>query len=197
MKKHLAVALAALSLHTAQAQQVKITWGEESKTELDYNSFVRGNGNDMIKLCFEYHGGGMFGGKRTITPILARYNDKLAELNVRKYEVDESNISFNNLLSIRGKVYMFTNQYDKETKSTTFFCQPISITTLQPEGKSINLGSFDAINKSSQSTVGYHISKDSSKILMFGLSPYSKKDNEKYYIGLYDNSMKKQWENTV
>jgi hypothetical protein len=64
-------------------------------------------------------------------------------------------------------------------------------------GKPLNLGSFDAIKKSSQSTVGYEISKDSSKILMFGLSPASKKDNEKYYIGVYDNNMSKQWENTV
>jgi hypothetical protein len=197
MKKLMAVLTAALTLNALHAQQVKITWGEESKTELDYNSFVRGTGSDMIKLCFEYHGGGMFGGKRTITPVLARYNEKLSELNVRKYEVEESNISFNNLLSIKGNIFMFTNQYEKETKSTTFYCQPINISNLQPKGKSINLGSFDAINKSSQSTVGYHISKDSSKILMFGLSPYSKKDNEKYYLGLYDNSMTKLWDNTI
>jgi hypothetical protein len=92
---------------------------------------------------------------------------------------------------------MFTSQYDKDNKSTNFFCQKINITNLNPEGKPVNLGSFDAVNKKSQSTVGYEVSKDSSKILMLGLSPFSKKDNEKYYMAVYDNSMKKMWDNTV
>jgi hypothetical protein len=88
MKKFFGVVLASLCITAADAQKVKITWGEESKSELDYNSFVNGQGTDMIKLCFESSGGGMFS-KRTITPILVRYNDKLAETNVRKFEVDD------------------------------------------------------------------------------------------------------------
>jgi|GEM_PF-1513928 len=197
MTKFLTAALISLSFTASTAQQVKINWGEESKTELVFNSFVNGQGTDMIKLCFESHGGGLFSGARKITPILVRYSDKLSELNVRKYEVDEDNMQFNTLLSVKGKLYMFTNRYDKESKSTTFYCQALDITTLNPVGKVITLGSFDAINKSSQSTVGYELSQDSSKILLFGLSPYSKKDNEKYYMAVYDNDMKKIWENTV
>lgn len=197
MRKPLIALMAILLSNYLNAQQVKLTWGEESKIELDYNSFVVGKNNDMIKLCFEYHGGGLFGGKRTTTPVLARYNDKLSELNLRKYEVDDNNINFNNLMSVKGRIYLFTSQYDKESKSTSFFVQPLNIESLQPEGKVVNLGAFDAINKSSQSSVGYGLSKDSSKVLMFGLSPYSKKGNEKYYMGVYDQDMKKIWQNTV
>lgn len=197
MKRPLIVLLVTALSITSYAQQVKITWSEESKTELDYNSFVNGKGTDMIKLCFEYHGGGLFGGKRTVTPVLARYNDKLAEMNVRKYEVEENSINFNNLMSVKGRIYLFTSQYDKDSKSTSFYCQPLHIDNLNADGKIINLGSFDAINKTSQSHVGYGLSKDSSKILMFGLSPYSKKGNEKYYMAVYDQDMKKQWQNTV
>jgi hypothetical protein len=182
---------------TVMSQKVRINWSEESKIELDYNSFVNGNGTDMIKLCFDYKKSGFLGRKRTVIPILARYNDKLAEQTVREYTVDDDNIIFNNLMSVKGRIYLFTSQYDKESKSTSFFCQPLNIQTLNTEGKVITLGSFDAINKSSQSTVGYGLSKDSTKILMFGLSPYSKKENEKYYMGVYDQDMKKVWQNTV
>lgn len=196
MKRFFLAALAVCCLGAANAQKVKVTWGDESKSELDYNSFVNGQGSDMIKLCFESHGGGMFS-KKSITPILVRYNDKLSEMNVRKYEVDDKNISFNNLLSVKNRLFMFTSQYDKETKSTSYYCQPLNIQNLNPDGKSINLGSFEAVNKTSQTTVGYELSKDSSKIMMFGSAPVSKKENEKYYMAVYDNTMKKLWDNTV
>lgn len=184
-------------LSFSHAQQVTLKWGEESKVELSYNSFVSGKGTDMIKLCFEYSGGGLFGGKRTTTPIISRYTDKLNEQAVKRYEVNEDGISFNNLMSIKDNLYIFTSQYVKDTKSTSFYCQPLDIVSLNPVGKPKNLGSFDAVNKTSQSVVGYEFSKDSSKILMFGASPYSKKDNEKYYMAVYDNGMNKLWDNTV
>ncbi|MFL9482475.1 hypothetical protein ACI6Q2_06815 [Chitinophagaceae bacterium LWZ2-11] len=183
-------------LNFAGAQKVKVNWGEESKTELEYKSFVNGSGTDMIKLCFE-NKYTVLGAKKSITPTLVRYDEKLAEKNAKKFEVDDKNIKFDNLLSIKGRLYMFTNQYDPSSKITGFYCQPINITTLALEGTPINLGSFDAINKSTQSSVGYEISKDSSKILMFGLAPSSKKDNEKYYMGVYDYNMNKLWGRTV
>ena len=197
MLKYFTCFLLTTSFFVASAQKVKVTWGEESKIELTYNSFVNGEGTDMIKLCTESHGGGLFSGKRTITPILSRYNDKLAETNVRRYEVDDNNINLNNLLSIKGKIFMLTSQYDKESKSTSYYSQGINIKSLQPEGKPINLGSFEALNKTSISSVGYVLSKDSSKMMVLALSPYSKKENEKYYMAVYDNLMNKMWDNTV
>jgi hypothetical protein len=178
------------------AQQVKVNWGDESKTELGFGSFVNGQGSDMIKLCFDYSGGGLFS-KKVETPVLTRYNDKLAEQNVKSFTADEKGVSYDNLMSIKGKLFLFTERYDKDSKSTDFMCQQVNITTLETVGAIIDLGSFDAVGKSSQSTVEYELSKDSSKVLMFGVSPQSKKDNQKYYIGVYDNNMKKIWENTV
>lgn len=177
------------------AQQVTINWGEESKAELRFGSFVKGDGANSIKLCFE--GGSSLFSNKVATPVLVNYSDKLAELNVRKFEVTEKNVSFNNLLSVKGKLFMFTNQYDKEVKATTFFSQEIDPKTLVVKGTNVSLGSFESVKKSAQSTVSYELSKDSSKILMFGLAPRSSKENERYYIGVYDNDMKKHWEKTV
>lgn len=196
MKQFLLLEFLFLTFFSVNAQKVKVTWGEVSKIELDYKSFVNGSGSDMIKLCTESNGGGLFS-KKTITPVLARYNDKLTELNVRKYEVDNSGISFKNLLSIKGKVFMFTSEYDKETKSTIYYSQEIDIKNLNPIGKPINMGSFEALNKTSTSSVDFIISKDSTKLMTLAFSPFSKKGNEKYYMAVYDNNMKKMWENTV
>jgi hypothetical protein len=195
MAKTYLLAAALLFITSVNAQKVTVTWGEESKKELDYQSLVNGQGSDMVKLCFETHGGGFK--KKTITPILSRYNDKLAEVTTREIGADDNDVVFNELISIKKKLFLFTSQYDKGEKSTNFYCQPMNITTLNSEGPNISLGSFDAIKKTSQTTVGYFLSSDSSKIMMFGKAPYKKKENEKYYMGVYDQDMKKMWDNTV
>ena len=197
MKKLFAAILVLVSVQYAFSQKVVINWGEESKKELSFGSFVIGNGTDMIKLCFDIKRKGFMGKNSTSTPVLTRYNDKLAEQAEREIEADEDGVKFNNLLSIKGKIFLFTNRYDKETKTTNFYCKPVNIQTLNPEGKLINLGTFDAVKKSSQASVGYEFSKDSSKVIMFGKNAYKKDENEKYYIGVLDNNMSKLWEKTV
>jgi hypothetical protein len=181
----------------SNAQKVNINWGTESKKELTFGSYVKGKGNEMIKLCFEEKHSGFLGRTVTSTPVLTRFSDKLDELGERVYEVDDKNISFNNLLSIKGKLFLFTSQYDKESKTTNYYCQGVNIETLNTEGKVINLGAFDAVSKTSQSSIGYEISKDSTKILMFGNNAYKKNENEKYYIAVFDNTMKKLWDKTI
>lgn len=178
------------------AQKVKVSWSEESKQELRYGSLVKGNGTEMIKLCFEDKGGGFFS-KRTTTPILSRYNNKLVEQGVKSYTVAEDNIVFNGLVSAKGNLFLFTNQYDKESKSTSFYAQKIDAQTLNPSGKATTVAVMSALDRGRQSTGHYELSKDSSKILFFGLSPYSKKDVEKYYMSVYDAGMNKLWDNTV
>ncbi len=197
MKQLIVWAALLLPMTRLIGQKVTINWGEESKKELTFRSFVKGGGSDMVKLCLDIKTKGFLGRNTTITPVLTRYNDKLTEQAERVIEADEEGIEFNDLLSIKGKLFMFTSQYDKDSKTTNYYCQQLNISTLNPEGKAINMGTFDAVKKSSQSAVGYELSQDSSKVLMFGTSAYKKDQNEKYFIRVLDNNMKKLWEKTV
>lgn len=181
--------------YVCAAQKVKLTWSEESKKELKYGSLVQGNGTEMIKLCFDVEGG-MFK-KTVITPILSRYNNRLQEQGVRSFVADQEGLRFDNLLSVRNNLFLFTNFYDKEQKATTYYAQKIESKTLAPDGKPIALGTLNAISRFSQSSVNYELSKDSSKVLFFGQAPYKKKQTEKYFMGVYDVTMKKIWDNTV
>lgn len=174
----------------AQAQKTTLTWGQESKNDVTYNSFVRGSSNDLIKLCFEEKG-------RTITPIMTRYNDKLNEVSSNAISVDQDGVLFDRLLGVKDGLFFFTNIYDKKSKTTSFYCQPLDIKTFNREGVNINLGTFAAFRKKEQASVQYHISGDSTKLLMMGLSPYSKDEAEKYYISVYDYKMSKLWDKTV
>ena len=197
MKKTiLAPILILLFTQIANAQQTRITWGDLSKIELTFNSFVKGAGSDMIKLCLDEKKAGFFS-KGKMTPILVRYDNKLQEKNVQEYKADEDGVKLDKVLSIRGKLYLFTNRYDKDSKSTSYMCVPIDIVTLKATGKIINLGSFEAISKNKQSDVEYELSSDSTKLIMFGKAPTAKKENEKYYMGVYDENMNKLWNKTV
>ena len=197
MKKMVFMLLLALPAANLSAQKVTINWGEESKKELEFRSFVKGAGSDMVKLCFDVKKKGFFGSKSTYTPVLTRYSDKLAEQAERVIEADEDGVVFNAMLSIKGKLFLFTSQYDKDSKTTSYYCQPLNIQTLNPDGKMINMGTFDAVKKTNQSSVGYEFSKDSSKVLMFGNNAVKKNENEKYFIKVLDNNMMKLWDKTI
>jgi hypothetical protein len=192
MKKLFFYSMFLIAVSSATAQKVTIAWGEEGKKELTFWNFLKGQGTDMIKLCLDAK---LF--KKKVTPVLTRYDDKLTVQAESAISVDEDNIVFNNLFSVKGKIFLITTQYDKETKTTTYFAQAMNIQTLNPEGKVINLGAFDAVKKSSQSSVGFELSADSTKVLMFGTAPYDKKANQKYYMAVLDNNMKKLWDKSV
>ncbi len=190
LKKFITFSFLAASAIAAHAQSVTLTWSAESKTDVTYNSFVRGSSGDFIKLCFEEKG-------RDITPIMTGYNAKLSEVATNTLYVDQDNVKFDRLLSLKENLFFFTNIYDKKSKTTSFYCQPLDIKTFKNKGQNIALGTMEAIKKSAQSSVSYQLSEDSTKVLMMGLSPYSKAEAEKYYMGVYDEKMTKLWDKTI
>ena len=201
--KKLIVALSFLTCYlTATAQKATIVWGQESKKETSFGSLVMGSNGEIIKLSYEYKGGGMFGGRQTVTPILTRYDNRFNEVKSNSFVVDEKGIRMSGILRIKNLIYLMSNKYDKDSKSTSYFAQAINVTSLNTEGPVINFGSFDAagggfFSGTTESTVKFIQSKDSSKLLVFAMTPYNKKENEKYYMAVYDDNMKKLWEKTV
>ena len=186
----------------AQSQKATITWGAESKKESSFGGLIMGANGEMLKLSYEYKGGGMFGGKLTVTPSITRYDTRFNEQKTNTFAVDEKGIRMNGFLRVKNLVYLMSNKYDKDSKSTSYLAQPINVSTLNPEGAVVNFGSFEAsgggfFSGTSESIVKFVQSKDSSKLLVFALTPYNKKENEKYYMAVYDDNMKKLWEKTI
>jgi len=187
----------------AHSQKATITWGAESKKESAFGGLIMGANGEMLKLSYEYKGGGMFGGKLSVTPSITRYDTRFNEQKTNTFEVDEKGIRMNGFLRVKNLVYLMSNKFDKESKSTSYLAQPINVSTLNPEGAVISFGSFEASGGGffsggpSESTVKFVQSKDSSKLLVFALTPYNKKENEKYYMAVYDDNMKKLWEKTI
>jgi hypothetical protein len=191
----------------SNAQKATITWGEISKKETVFQQMIAGSDGEIIKLSSEVKGGGVSlfgfgGGGATYTPVLTKYDNKFNDIKSNTFAADEKGTRMNGFLRIKNLIYLMGNKYDKETKSTSYFAQPINVNTLNTEGGLVNFGSFEArgggwFSGPSESIVKFISSKDSSKLLVFALTPYNKKENEKYYMAVYDDNMKKLWEKTV
>ena len=190
IKKLSPILLIILTVNFAKAQEVNLTWSPESKTELEYYSFVKGKGSDLVKLCFEKK-------SKTAIPVVTRYDKNLEEQTVHNLSVDRKGIKFNNFLSVKDRLFFYTNFYDKDSKATSFYCQQLDIKTFDALGENIDLGTFDSHNKNTQASAEFSFSKDSTKILMVSLSPYEANETEKYYMSVFDNKMVKIWDNTV
>ncbi len=189
----------------SNAQKATITWGEMSKKETQFEQMINGSDGEIIKLSTEVKGGGgLFGigANFKYLPILTKYDKRFNEIKSNNFPADEKGTRMNGFLRLKNLIYLMSNRYDKETKSTNYFAQPINVNTLNTEGGLVNFGSFEArsggiFSGVSESLVNFVQSKDSSKLLVFALTPYKKKENEKYYMAVYDNDMKKLWEKTI
>ncbi len=178
-----------------KAQKIDVTWGEEGKRETYYQSFIKGVNNETIKFSFDIKM--KLFSKPVYTGFLTKFNASAQEVIEEQIEVDEEKTSFGGLFNMKDNIYMFSSKYVKDDKVTDYFCQKIDIRTLKNVGKMTKVASFVALKRSRQSTIGMETSKDSTKLLVFGLTPFQKKENEKYYMGVYDQEMKRLWEKTV
>jgi hypothetical protein len=112
-----------LSAFTAHAQKVKLTWGEESKQELSYGSLVPGTGTEMVKLCFETSGGGLFS-KKVSTPILAEVAGQLTWVSWLPLTAISNLLRITSCRKTLPKYFSsaFRRTQKKKTKNITWQC---------------------------------------------------------------------------
>lgn len=178
----------------AFCQKIDIKWSEESKNELNFTAFVLAPGNKTIKLCESIHKGLL---KKTSTPVLSLFDEKLNLVTEYEYPLNDENQKVEDLVNIKGKIFLFTSLYDKGEKTTNYYCQELDTKKLATKGKNISMGTFDAVNRKNQSNISLEYSADTSKVLAFSLAPYVKKENQKYFINVFDSAMRKIWSKEI
>jgi hypothetical protein len=192
VKKLLLFSVASLFCFHPYAQKGKLEWGDlEKKSRLapSMNQVLCGQGADVITLGFRSQG-------KTLTPVLTRFDGKLNQVNEKELFASEKNVNFNSLYNLKGNLVMFTKQFDKEDKFTTFHATLIDPVTLAVTGTK-ELGKFDAISKKNQANIRISSSPDSSSVLVFANAPYMKNENEKFFISVWDTKMNKVWDKMI
>src|SRR3982750_836801 len=99
------------------AQKGKLAWGDlEKKTRLapSMSQVLYGEGTDIITLGFKEQG-------KTLTPVITRFDEKLDQQNEKELFANEKEVNFHSFFNLKGSLVMFTKQYDKDEKFTSFF----------------------------------------------------------------------------
>ncbi len=92
-------------------------------------------------------------------------------------------------LSVKGKLFLFYDVYDKKADKYTLYALPLG-DDAKPSGNFIKLVELDAVKKSNKGDYKIITSKDSSKICVIASPPREKDTDEKLAISTFDNTLK-------
>ncbi len=189
-----AMLLAGLT-QTASAQKFDLNWSAKTKLKYDFDDAVPLANGNFIVLKLEAKGGGMFS-RGKIIPTLMLVDKNSETLKESVLEVDESNSTIKGFEKYGNNIFFIYRTYDKESKTTTLNALKVDEKTLGVSGK-ITLGVFESDSRSDQADIKYKLSSDSSKLLIFAEGPDRKKENEKYYVGVFNTDLRKIWSREV
>ena len=82
---------------------------------------------------------------------------------------------FEKVLMIGGQLYLFTSFNNQAKKKNFLFAQRLNRKLLKPEKELTFIAEIDTKNKYKEGSFHFHISLDSSKVLIYNQLPYKKK----------------------
>lgn len=94
---------------------------------------------------------------------------------------------------LEGEIYLFTSQYDNTVKQKMLFAEKIDRKTLQPTGEPKKVASYNYRSKSNDGFYDYHVSRDSSKVLIYYDQPYQGNTGEKFGLSVLDDKLNILW----
>jgi hypothetical protein len=194
MKKILSVVMLLCVCTTMNAQKFNVRWGEKAKllkNDFD-NAIALPNGNSIM-LKTE---GRITVFNRKLKYVLLLVDKNLETIKESEVEFDSKYISDCRLVNFKNAIFLLYNDYSKENKTTTAYAAEVN-TKEAKTGKLTTLGAFESDNLSDQASVNIQLSTDSSKVMVFAEGPERKKEDKKYFIGVFDNNLNKIWKREV
>ncbi len=184
-----------LSQSTAQNDKsAEITWGKELREPSGtFLSKILPEGTATFYGLRRKAETGLDGKKVKI--YIERYNEKMNLVKskevVLKYK--KKNLDYEDFLMLGGELYLLTSFNNQAKKKNYLFAQQVSKKTLTPSDKMIKIGEIDTKNIQKEGYFDHHISRDSSKILIYNALPYQKGLPERFALYVYDNQFNELW----
>ena len=192
-----AVLVVAAFLHlSANAQKFNIAWGDNAKLKYDFDDAVPLANGQFIVLKLQSGARPLFGGSPAQQPILVLINKNLETVVEKDLPIKEKNASLKGFEKYGNNIFFVYEAYDREGKTTSVYALKVNEKTLITSGKTV-LGTYSSDNRSDQAEPSYKLSSDSSKILLFVEGPDRKKENKKFFIGVFDTNLKSIWKKEI
>lgn len=177
------------------AQKFSLAWSDNTKLKYDFDDAVQLDNGTFIVLKSTANGG-MFGAAKPPRLSLVLVSKNMDVIKESELEIDASRYSAMGFERFGSNVFFLYQLYDKDAKQTSVNALKINEKTLRTDAQ-LTLGSFESDNRGDQAAPSFKISEDSSKVLLFVQPPYRKKENEKFFLGVFDNNLKSLWKREV
>jgi len=180
------------------AQTFDVSWGDNAKLKYDFDDAVPlANGNTLILKLETKNKVSFFGGNTVYKPSLMLVDKDMETLKEVDIEVEEGKNAIYKGFEKYGKnIFFVYNAYDKSDKTTSVYALKVNENTLATSAR-ITLGTYQSDNRGDQAESVYKLSSDSSKVLLFVEGPERRKENKKYYVGVFDTDLKKLWSRDI
>jgi len=104
---------------------------------------------------------------------------------------------FEDILMIGGELYLFTSYNNQAKRKNFLFAQKMNKRSFDVE-KDLNfIADIDSRNKYKEGSFNFHISTDSSKVLVFNQLPYKKNQPEQFALRVYNNDFTLSWQKDI
>lgn len=104
---------------------------------------------------------------------------------------------FEDVIYLKGELYLLTSFNNSAKKKNYLFKQKISSNSLIPSKNLDMICETDARNKEVEGSFGSHISKDSTRLLIYNDLPYQKNEPEQFGFRVFDENFDLVWEKDI
>lgn len=106
--------------------------------------------------------------------------------------------NFEDVIKLKGDNMYFLTSFNNQAKKKNYlFYQKINQKSLKPSTKLTKIAEVDSKNKYRAGGFRSHISKDTSKLLLYSVLPKSKKQPERFYLQIFDHEFNPLWSKEV
>jgi len=208
MKKYNLILFAFVSLIFANAVFAQpdtefsgeMNWGEEYKEPSNsYLSEILGNDAAGFYALRQQIKGGIMTGGSPQKIYIEKYSQKMKLRKSKEIDLryKKKKRDFEKVLYLNNQFYLFTSFNNKAHKANYLFVQSIKKKSLTLSKKMKKIAESPARDEYREGKFNFHVSKDSSHVLIYSQLPYQKKGAEMFSLQVFDNNFEKKWEKDI
>ena len=123
----------------------------------------------------------------------SRESMKLRKSNALDLRFKNKDRDFEDIVIMKGNMYLLSSFNNQAKKKNYLFVQPINLKTLQARRDLSKIAEVDTKDRFREGGFRHHISKDTSKILIYAMLPRKKKQPERFSLQVFDNEFNLIW----
>ncbi|MFT4665939.1 MAG: hypothetical protein ACI8YQ_000605 [Polaribacter sp.] len=188
-----------INLSVNAQQKDLITWGKQvsNKTKSVMDKIITQDATGFYVLKTRQGNQELVDGPQKV--YIEHYNQKmnLTRSKEIKMKWKKKKRQFEDILMIGGELYLFTSFNNQGKRKNFLFAQKMNKRNFEVEDELNFIADIDTKNKYKEGSFNFHISTDSSKVLVLNELPYKKNQPEQFALRVYNNDFTLSWQKDI